>query len=114
MEKKGYLYKLGTKERAWNLRYFVLRPGVFTYAKDPQGKVTEVVKLKRLQVFYAGAGKYTTARLSGILVNKGFIGFTINRPGCVKSILDLDPASRCYRSEQTGRLDWCTNLLSLS
>ena len=58
IEKKGFLYKMGGKRKNWNLRYFVLRPGVFTYAKNPSSKILGEVKLKNLQVFFPGLGRY--------------------------------------------------------
>ena len=58
IEKKGFLYKMGGKRKNWNLRYFVLRPGVFTYSKNPSTKLLGEVKLKNLQVFFPGAGEY--------------------------------------------------------
>ena len=58
IEKKGFLYKMGGKRKNWNLRYFVLRPGVFTYSKNPNSKSLGEVKLKNLQVFFPGLGRY--------------------------------------------------------
>ena len=57
IEKKGFLYKMGGKRKNWNLRYFVLQPGVFTYAKNPSSKILGEVKLKNLQVFFPGIGQ---------------------------------------------------------
>lgn len=61
IEKKGFLYKMGGKRKNWNLRYFVLRPGVFTYAKNPSSKILGEVKLKNLQVFFPGLGERKTS-----------------------------------------------------
>ena len=58
IEKKGFLYKMGGKRKNWNLRYFILRPGVFTYSKNPSSKTLGEVKLKNLQVFFPGIGRY--------------------------------------------------------
>ena len=62
IEKKGFLYKMGGKRKTWNLRYFVLRPGVFTYSKNPSSKTLGEVKLKNLQVFFPGLGRYPSNR----------------------------------------------------
>lgn len=59
MEKKGFLYKMGGQRKTWKLRYFVLRPGVFNYFKDNRTtKPIGEVKLKNLNVFFPGMGKW--------------------------------------------------------
>ena len=41
IEKRGYLYKVGGNVKSWNLRYFILQPGIFRYYKE--GPVSLIV-----------------------------------------------------------------------
>ncbi|XP_003385233.1 PREDICTED: uncharacterized protein LOC100635519 [Amphimedon queenslandica] len=57
-EKRGYLYKVGGNVKSWNLRYFILQPGIFRYFKnDPQGKPLGEVKLKNVKITFPKKGE---------------------------------------------------------
>jgi hypothetical protein len=57
IDKRGLLYKMGGKFKSWNLRYFVLQPGVFNYYKnDPKGKALGEVKLKNITITFPKKG----------------------------------------------------------
>ena len=45
-EKRGYLYKVGGNVKSWNMRYFILQPGIFRYFRnDPVSCYSTVISV---------------------------------------------------------------------